>query len=70
MIKLVPGIVLISKAPYRMAPAKLAELKAQSQELLDKRLIQLSVPPCGAPMLLVQKKDRSPRLCIHYQESN
>jgi len=31
-----------------MAPAKLAELKTQLQELLDKGLIQPSVPP-GEP---------------------
>jgi len=44
-IELVPGTVPISKAPYRMAPAELAELKKQLQELLDKGLIQPSVSP-------------------------
>jgi len=29
MIELVPGTTPISKAPYRMAPAELAELKTQ-----------------------------------------
>ncbi len=29
VIDVVPGIVPISKAPYRMAPAELRELKAQ-----------------------------------------
>ncbi|XP_073024371.1 uncharacterized protein [Primulina eburnea] len=36
-INLVPGAAPISKAPYRMAPAELKELKEQLQELLDKR---------------------------------
>ncbi|XP_073031150.1 uncharacterized protein [Primulina eburnea] len=36
-INLVPGATPISKAPYRMAPAELKELKEQLQELLDKR---------------------------------
>ncbi|XP_075515553.1 uncharacterized protein LOC142550200 [Primulina tabacum] len=36
---LVPGAAPISKAPYRMAPAELKELKEQLQELLDKRQI-------------------------------
>jgi hypothetical protein len=32
----------ISKRPYRMPPAELAELKKQLQELLDKRFIRPS----------------------------
>ncbi|TYK04856.1 ty3-gypsy retrotransposon protein [Cucumis melo var. makuwa] len=35
-IELEPGIASISRAPYRMAPAELKELKVQLQELLDK----------------------------------
>ncbi|MDT9110877.1 hypothetical protein, partial [Escherichia coli] len=35
-IKLLPGTTPISKAPYRMAPAELKELKIQLQELMDK----------------------------------
>ncbi|XP_073030785.1 uncharacterized protein [Primulina eburnea] len=42
-INLVPGAAPISKAPYRMAPAELKELKEQLQELLDKRQIQPSL---------------------------
>ena len=38
-IELLPGTTPISKAPYRMAPVKLAKLKKQLQELLDKGLI-------------------------------
>jgi len=69
-IELVPGTALISKAPYRMAPAELAELKTQLQELVDKGLIQPSVSPWGAPVLFVRKKDGSLRLCIDYRELN
>jgi len=69
-IELVPGTAPISKAPYRMAPAELAELKQQLQELLDKGLIQPSVSPWGAPVLFVRKKDGSLRLCIDYRELN
>ncbi|XP_075473943.1 uncharacterized protein LOC142505001 [Primulina tabacum] len=39
-INLVPGAAPISKAPYRMAPAELKELKEQLQELLDKKQIR------------------------------
>ncbi|XP_073291065.1 uncharacterized protein [Primulina huaijiensis] len=34
-INLIPGVAPISKAPYRMAPAELKELKEQLQELID-----------------------------------
>ena len=38
-IKIVPGTVPVSRAPYRMVPTKLKELKSQLQELLDKEFI-------------------------------
>ena len=38
-IELVPGTAPIPKAPCRMAPAELTELKTQLQELLHKGLI-------------------------------
>ncbi|XP_038975659.1 uncharacterized protein LOC120106585 [Phoenix dactylifera] len=69
-IDLTPGAGPISKAPYRMAPAELRELKTQLQELLDKKFIQPSVSPWGAPVLFVKKKDGSMRLCIDYRELN
>ncbi|KAL0534798.1 hypothetical protein IC582_029092 [Cucumis melo] len=65
-----PGTVPISRAPYRMAPAELKELKVQLQELLDKGFIRPSVSPWGAPVLFVKKKDGSMRLCIDYRELN
>ena len=38
-IKVVHGATPISRAPYRMAPTKLKELKTQLQTLLDKGFI-------------------------------
>ena len=69
-IDLVPGTTSISKAPYRMAPVELKELKLQLQELLDKGFIRPSTSPWGAPVLFVKKKDGSMRLCIDYRELN
>ncbi|KAL0558700.1 hypothetical protein IC582_003280 [Cucumis melo] len=69
-IELEPGTVPISRAPYRMAPAELKELKVQLQELLDKGFIRPSVSPWGAPVLFVKKKDGSMHLCIDYRELN
>ena len=60
----------IAKAPYRMAPAELAELKKQLEDLLDKGFIRPSSSPWGAPVLFVKKKDGSMRLCIDYRGIN
>ncbi|GKF94983.1 hypothetical protein Tco_0284683, partial [Tanacetum coccineum] len=43
------AILPISKAPYRMAPIELKELKDQLQELLERGFIRPSVSPWGAP---------------------
>ncbi|KAL4011292.1 hypothetical protein IC575_028346 [Cucumis melo] len=67
-IELESSTVPISRAPYRMAPAELKELKVQLQELLDKGFIRPSVSPWGAPVLFVKKKDGSMPLCIDYKE--
>ena len=69
-IELISGAVLVSKAPYRLAPVELKELATQVQELLDKGMIIPSVSPWGAPVLFVKKKDGSLRLCIDYRELN
>ena len=69
-IKMVPGTVPISKAPYKMALVELKELKEQLQELLDKCFIRPSVSPWGAPVLFIKKKDGSLHLCINYRELN
>ncbi|XP_021736447.1 uncharacterized protein LOC110702998 [Chenopodium quinoa] len=44
-IDLVPGIGPISKAPYRMAPVEMKELKAQLEDLLEKGYIRPSSSP-------------------------
>jgi hypothetical protein len=69
-VDLITGTQPIHKAPYRMAPAELKELKEQLQELLDRGFIRPSVSPWGAPVLYVKKKDGTMRLCIDYQELN
>ncbi|XP_073064063.1 uncharacterized protein [Primulina eburnea] len=56
-IELMPGISPISRAPYRMAPAELRELKAQLQDLLDKGYIRPSVSPWGYHQIRVREED-------------
>ena len=67
-VDVIPGTQPVSKAPYRMAPTKLKELKFQLQELLDKKFIRPSTSPWGAPVLFVKKKDGALRFCIDYRE--
>ncbi|XP_072962655.1 uncharacterized protein [Typha angustifolia] len=69
-IDLAPDTSPISKAPYRMAPIELKELKMQLEELLLKGFIRPSVSPWGAPVLFVKKKDGTLRLCIDYRQLN
>jgi hypothetical protein len=69
-IELQPGTTPISKRPYQMPPAELAELKKQLQELLYKGFICPSTSPWGCPALFVKKKDESLRLCIDYRPLN
>ena len=69
-IDLQPGTVPISIRPYRMSPNKLAKLKVQLQELLDKGFIRPSSSPWGCLALFVKKKDESLKLCVDYQPLN
>lgn len=69
-INLEPSAAPIAKAPYRTAPAELAGLKKQLEDLLDKGFIRPSSSPSGAPVLFVKKKDGSMRLCIDYKGIN
>ena len=69
-IELVPRTTHISKAPYRMAPLELKDLKSQFQEMLDIGFIRPGVSPWEAPMLFVKKKNGTLRLCIDHKELN
>lgn len=65
-----PGATPPSKAPYRMSPLELDELKRQLQELIDLGFIQPSKSPYGAPVLFVKKKDGSLRMCVDWRALN
>ncbi|GKE56225.1 putative reverse transcriptase domain-containing protein [Tanacetum coccineum] len=69
-IDLVPGAAPVARAPYRLAPSEMRELSVQLQELLEKGFIRPSLSPWGAPILFVQKKYGSFRMCIDYRELN
>lgn len=55
---------------YRLAPDELDELRSTLQTLVDKKFIQPSTSPFGAPILFVKKKDGSKRMVIDYRALN
>jgi hypothetical protein len=70
IIELQPGTAPISRRPYKMTPKKLAELKVQLKELLDKGYIHPSSSPWGYLALFMKKKHQSLRLCVDYRPLN
>jgi len=70
IIELLPGTAPIAKRPYRMGVNELEELKKQNKELQDKGFIHPSSSPWGAPVIFVDKKDGSQRMCVDYRSLN
>jgi hypothetical protein len=70
IIDFLPGTAPIAKRPYRMSVGELEELKKQLKELLDKQYIHPSSSPWGAPMIFVEKKDGTQRMCVDYRALN
>jgi hypothetical protein len=69
-IELLPETTRISKRVYRMDAKDLIELNKQIEELLEKGFIRPSSSPWGAPILFVNKKDGSRRMCVDYRSLN
>jgi hypothetical protein len=69
-IDMKPRTEPIARTPYRMSTPEFQELKMQLKELLDLGLIRPSVSLWGAPIIFIQKKDGSWRLCIDYRQLN
>jgi hypothetical protein len=70
IIDLLPGTAPIAKRPYRMSVGELEKLKKQLKELLDKGYIRPSSSPWGAPIIFVEKKDGTQRMCVDYRALN
>jgi hypothetical protein len=69
-IELIPGTTPISKRAYRVSGPELVELKKQILELLGKGYIRPSTLPWAVPVLFVEKKDGTKRMCIDYRSLN
>jgi hypothetical protein len=65
-----PRIAPTFKRPYRMFVEELKEFKKQLTELQEAGYIHPSSSPWGAPVLFVQKKDGSQRMCVDYRSLN
>jgi hypothetical protein len=70
LIESLLGTPPISKRPYRMPVDELVELKKQIAELQAKGFIRPSSSPWGAPVLFVEKKDGTQRMCVDYRSLN
>jgi hypothetical protein len=70
VVELKPGTTPIYKTPYRMATPELPKLKEHIKELLERGFIYPTSSWWGAPMIFVQKKDGTQRLCVEYHALN
>jgi hypothetical protein len=70
LIMLLLGTPPISMRPYRMLVNELVELKKQIDEQQAKGLIHPNSSPWGAPVLFVDKKDGTQRMCVDYRSLN
>jgi hypothetical protein len=70
IIELVPGTAPIAQRPYWMNPEELVELKRQLDDMLRKGLIRPSASPWGSPVIFVDKRDGTARLCVDYRKLN
>ena len=70
VIELIPGTAPISQRPYRMNPEELTELKKQLADMLSKGFIRPSASPWGSPIIFVDKRDGTTRLCVDYRKLN
>jgi hypothetical protein len=69
-IELIPSTAPIYKRAYRVSGPELVELKKQIDELLEKGYIRPSTSPWVVPVLFVEKKDDTKRMCIDYRALN
>lgn len=49
---------------------KREEVKRQIYELLDQEVIRTNMSPYGSPIILMQNKEKSWRMCIDFQDMN
>ncbi|WVZ69904.1 LOW QUALITY PROTEIN: hypothetical protein U9M48_018619 [Paspalum notatum var. saurae] len=70
LIELLHGTAPIAKRQYRVAPKEQELIKENIDELLGKGFIRPSSSPWAFPVLFVDKKDGSRRMCVDYRALN
>jgi transposase InsO family protein len=69
-IPLMAGAIPPAKRVYRLSPREQEEVKRQIADLLGKGFIEPSSSPFGAPVIFVEKKDGTLRMCMDYRALN
>jgi hypothetical protein len=70
VIELMPGAGPVAKSPYRMSSDELDELKKQLKKLIEQVFVRPSASSWGSPVLFMEKKDGTKRMCIYYRTLN
>ncbi|MCO5599657.1 hypothetical protein L7F22_053762 [Adiantum nelumboides] len=70
MIELIPGSSPPNKPPYRVSQAQQEEIMRQVSKLVEKGTVRPTSSPFCSPVLLVQKKDGTYRMCVDYRALN
>jgi hypothetical protein len=69
-IDITPNAPLPNGPVYHHSLMENDEIKCQIQEMHQKGHFKPNSSPCGSPIVLVEKKDDTWRLCIDYRTSN
>lgn len=60
----------IKQPPRRIPLAKMAEVRREIDDMLEREVIETSDSPWSSPIVLVKKKDGTIRFCIDYRKIN
>ena len=69
-IQLMSDVPFPNTGMYRLSVIDNEEIKKKIQELVEKYFIRPSSSPCGSPIILVPKKDRTWRMCVDFRALN